>query len=325
MTDFTSHVRLGTREIGINLTIIGVKERGQGLPSFRFVVVVRFCCDDAVSIGENTVNIQLLGTSGAEGVPGLFCRCEICGEARRRGGKELRTRSSALIDGVLKVDFPPDILHQVMQFDLDLRRMQALLFTHAHDDHFAWAELQYLGKYFVTDTPQPLPIWGPRDVICHLEHHLDAAQLPITLHRMECFETATIGNYQVTPIAAHHDSAQECFNYIIEDPHGHRLLYASDTGWYDAPTWEFLADIRIDGVLAECGKGNNESGYAGHLSVSEVIAMHEKLMDMGTLEPTAPFVTTHFSHTGGLLHDQLEQHLCPHHIQPGFDGMIFRV
>ncbi len=271
------------------------------------------------------MDVQLLGTSGAEGIPGLFCRCETCKEARRRGGKELRTRSSALIDGVLKIDFPPDILHQVMQHDLDLRELKALLFTHAHDDHFAWAELQYLGKYFVTDTPVPLPIYGPRDVICHLDHHLDRANLPVTLHLLKQFETTEVGNYSVIPIAANHDHSQECFNYIIEDPHGHRLLYATDTGWYEEETWEFLSSERLDGVLVECGKGLHEGGYSGHLAISDVIRMRDKLMELGTLEHTAPFVTTHFAHTGGLLHDNLETLLRPHGIEPGFDGMRFRV
>ena len=271
------------------------------------------------------MDVQLLGTSGAEGIPGLFCRCETCNEARRRGGKEIRTRSSALIDGVLKVDFPPDILHQVICNNLDLRQMRSLLFTHAHDDHFAWAELQYLGKYFVTDTPKPLPIYGPRDVICHLDHHLCCDSVPVTLHLLELHKTAMVDDYLVTPLAANHDHSQECFNYIIEDAHGHRLLYATDTGWYEEATWEFLASERLDGVVVECGKGLHEGGYAGHLSISDVIRMRDKLIAFGTLEPTAPIVTTHFAHTGGLLHDSLEALMRPHGIEPGFDGMRFRV
>ena len=257
------------------------------------------------------MDVQLLGTSGAEGIPGLFCRCETCNEARRRGGKELRTRSSALIDGVLKLDFPPDILHQVVQNNLDLRQLQSLLFTHAHDDHFAWAELQYLGKYFVTDTPALLPIYGPKDVICHLEHRLDCHDLPITLHLLKAFVTAQVGDYSVTPLVANHDHSQECFNYIIEDPHGHRLLYATDTGWYEEETWEFLASERLDGVLIECGKGLHEGGYSGHMAISDVIRLCDKLMKLGTLEHTAPVVTTHFAHTGGLPPRQFRKALAP--------------
>ncbi|HEV2472042.1 MAG TPA: hypothetical protein VGS41_05210, partial [Chthonomonadales bacterium] len=83
------------------------------------------------------MKITLLGTSAAEGWPGLFCRCRACGEARRLGGKNIRTRASALIDGILKIDFPPDTLYHVIRYNLDLQCLAALVFTHAHDDHFS--------------------------------------------------------------------------------------------------------------------------------------------------------------------------------------------
>lgn len=44
------------------------------------------------------MKIKYLGTGAAEGIPALFCRCAICNEARKRGGRELRTRSQAIID-----------------------------------------------------------------------------------------------------------------------------------------------------------------------------------------------------------------------------------
>ena len=73
--------------------------------------------------GENPTHmkVQLLGTSAAEGWPGLFCNCRACEEARRLGGKNIRSRSSALIDGVLKIDLPPDTLYHVFRHGLDLR------------------------------------------------------------------------------------------------------------------------------------------------------------------------------------------------------------
>src|SRR5579883_2993882 len=110
------------------------------------------------------MKVTLLGTSSAEGWPGLFCHCPACEKARRFGGKNIRTRSSALIDDVLKIDFPPDTLHHVIQFNLDLRCLRALLFTHAHDDHFSAPELQYMGPYFVpAPIEERLPIYGPSD------------------------------------------------------------------------------------------------------------------------------------------------------------------
>jgi phosphoribosyl 1,2-cyclic phosphate phosphodiesterase len=272
------------------------------------------------------MKVTLLGTSGAEGWPGLFCRCEACGKARRLRGKNIRTRSSALIDDTLKIDFPPDTLHHVISYNLDLRCLRALLFTHAHDDHFAAPELQYLSDYFVpTPITTPLPIYGPADVIRYLEHRLDLERVPIRLHTLQPWQTVTIDEYRVTPILAQHDPTQVCFNYILQDAAGATLLYASDTGWYHEPTWEFLKRFKLDGIVAECAKGPVEGGYQAHMCIPEVIRMRERLIQMNAFHPDSPMITTHFSHLGGLMHEELEACLHPHNIQVGYDGCHFYV
>jgi phosphoribosyl 1,2-cyclic phosphate phosphodiesterase len=272
------------------------------------------------------MEITLLGTSSAEGWPGLFCRCDACLKARHLGGKNIRTRTTALIDDILKIDFPPDTLYHVIRDNLDLRRLRALLFTHAHDDHFSWAELQYLGRYFVSDeVVTPLNIYGPRDVIQCLAHHLNLDMIPLVLHRLMAWEPTNVAGYTVTPILAQHDPSQECFNYIIEDAEGSTLLYATDTGWYHETTWRFLENTRLDGIIVECAKGPIEDGYMGHLCIPEVIRMRQRLIRCGALRTDAPVITTHFSHLGGLMHDELEAVLKPEGILPGYDGMSLPV
>jgi phosphoribosyl 1,2-cyclic phosphate phosphodiesterase len=272
------------------------------------------------------MKVTLLGTSSAEGWPGLFCRCDACAKARQRGGKNIRTRATSLIDDVIKIDFPPDTLYHVIRYNLDLRGLKALLFTHAHDDHFSWAELQYLGRYFVpTPVTEPLPIYGPRDVIQCLAHRLDLDMIPLTLHRLMAWETTPVGDYLVTPILAQHDPTQECFNYLLQAPDGSTLLYATDTGWYQENTWRYLENTRIDGIVVECAKGPIEGGYTGHLCIPEVIQMRQRLIRAGALKENSPVVTTHFSHLGGLMHDELEAVLNPEGIQAGFDGMSLSV
>ena len=52
------------------------------------------------------MKIRYLGTAAAEGWPALFCSCPICAQARAEGGKNLRTRTQAILDGELLIDFP---------------------------------------------------------------------------------------------------------------------------------------------------------------------------------------------------------------------------
>jgi phosphoribosyl 1,2-cyclic phosphate phosphodiesterase len=272
------------------------------------------------------MKVMLLGTSAAEGWPGLFCDCEACAKARALRGKNIRMRSSALIDSVLKIDLPPDTLYQVIAFDLDLRAMKALLLTHGHDDHISVPELQYTGDFFVTRSlSPPLPIYGPPDTLERIRAGLDLENLPITLQPLEAWKPVDIAGYVVTPVIAQHDWAQTCFNYIIRGPDGARLLYATDTGWYDEETWSFLREQTLDALVLECTKGPVEGGYTGHLSIPDVIRMREKLIHDGALGPDSRVVTTHHSHHGGLMHDELERCLSGHNIAVGYDGMSFDV
>ena len=65
------------------------------------------------------MKIKYLGTAAYEGVPSLFCGCETCKKSLEAGGKNLRTRSQALIDGQLLIDFPPDTLVHSQTYKLD--------------------------------------------------------------------------------------------------------------------------------------------------------------------------------------------------------------
>lgn len=52
------------------------------------------------------MKIKYLGTAAAEGIPAIFCECANCKRSRMLGGKNIRTRSQAIIDDVLLIDFP---------------------------------------------------------------------------------------------------------------------------------------------------------------------------------------------------------------------------
>lgn len=94
------------------------------------------------------MRIQYLGTAAAEGFPGVFCNCEYCRIARSDLNKELRTRSQALIDNDLLIDFGPDTYWHSLRFGLDLSAVKYVLVTHSHTDHFYAQELVNRGGNF---------------------------------------------------------------------------------------------------------------------------------------------------------------------------------
>src|SRR5262249_9052398 len=153
--------------------------------------------------------------------------------ARAKGGKEVRTRCGALIDGHLKIDFGPDTLCQLIRDGLDARDWSALFFTHGHDDHFAIEELQYALYPFSEELAYPFSIFGNEKIIGQIEAKYPDWPIDLTITRS--FESVRWGEYTITPIQANHmDGEQDAQNLIIDD--GSKvLLYATDTGIWEEP------------------------------------------------------------------------------------------
>src|SRR5438477_7413769 len=130
------------------------------------------------------MQIQLLGTAAAEGWPAPFCLCPACEEARRRGGVNIRSRSGALIDDDLKIDFGPDTVSQMQRHRRHLARVRTILFTHQHSDHLAATELEWAAKPFTQTPPPPIELWGNAQVIEEIRRvfsHLNPEKMNLTL------------------------------------------------------------------------------------------------------------------------------------------------
>ena len=56
------------------------------------------------------MKILFLGTSAATSFPLAFCRCRVCEKARINKGKDIRKRSSVIINDDMLIDFGPDVV-----------------------------------------------------------------------------------------------------------------------------------------------------------------------------------------------------------------------
>ena len=66
------------------------------------------------------MQIKVLGSAAAEGWPALFCECDICKYAWEHKGKDVRRRTSYLLNDDVMIDYGPDVYGQSLQFDIDL-------------------------------------------------------------------------------------------------------------------------------------------------------------------------------------------------------------
>jgi phosphoribosyl 1,2-cyclic phosphate phosphodiesterase len=266
--------------------------------------------------------IRLLGTGAAEGIPAFCSGTRVSEYARQVRGREIRSRACALVDGHIKIDLPPDTLMQLQRDGLDASDWSGVVFTHSHDDHFAYAELQYALWPFNENAYVPFTVYGNDNIIQEVENYYP--DWPIELVTTHSFEPFQHCEYTITPIRANHLDDEDSQNFIFERD-GKSILYATDTGIWQDESWEYLASVKLDALILECTKGFSEDSYTGHLSIKDFIKVTERLRKQGTLAETSMVVTTHHSHNGDATHEDLLKALTPRGVVVGYDGLEIEI
>lgn len=273
------------------------------------------------------MEIQYLGTAAAEGWPALFCNCEICKRARAVGGKELRTRTQSIIDGKILIDFPPDTYTHALKYSLQLGKVQHLLVTHSHMDHFFPVELIHRHEHFGHHAEGMLHIYGNEAVekafyeavlIDRFKvHPLDDA---VRFVRLESFGDFDADGYHIIPVPADHDKRENCFIYIIEKD-GKCLLYGHDTGVkLTRKAWDCIFDHKYNLISLDATMGKKQiDGY--HMGLPDDIAFANLLEERGCIDKDTVRVINHFSHNGEMTHAQLEKFAKENGMLAAYDGM----
>ena len=259
-----------------------------------------------------------MGTGGADGVPALYSDSRVSVYARKHGGKDVRSRASALVDGVIKLDLGPDTWSQVTRDRLDARDWTAMVFTHSDADHFAIEELQYVLYPFNSSEAAGFTIYGNEVVSSRLAERYPDWPFEVVQTKMFC--PVQHAEYTITPVMARHMQFEEAHNILISDG-SKSLLYGTDTGIWAEPTWTFLSDIKLDCLVLECSEGFVLTPYNGHLDIEEFKQVVERLRKQGTVTDSTRIVTTHHSHNGNATHDELVKELTPHGVEIGYDGL----
>lgn len=273
------------------------------------------------------MEIQYLGTAAAEGLPALFCDCETCRKARKAGGKEVRTRTQSIVDGKILIDFPPDTYTHALNYSLQLGKIQHLLVTHSHMDHFFPVELIHRHEHFGHNAEGMLHVYGNEAVekafydavlIDRFKvHPLDEA---VRFIRLEPFADFTADNYHIIPVPADHDKRETCLIYIIEKD-GKCILYGHDTGMeMSDEAWECIFSHKYDLISLDATMGKKQSPRY-HMGLCEDIAFAEILEKHGCVGTDTVKVINHFSHNGNMSHEELEAFAKEHGMTAAYDGM----
>lgn len=249
------------------------------------------------------MKVRYWGTAAAEGIPCAFCGCKVCAEARKKGGRYIRTRSQALVDDSLLIDFNADTYTHSLHYRFDLSKMQSVLITHIHADHYYPDELCNRGVNFAKDLPfETLKMYGSEDILKASEKLLYLQkQKRVEFIILQPYQTYEIEGIQVTPLPAEHGT-EHPFVYILEKQ-GKTFFLFNDSGFLCDEAMEFLKERKFafDCVSYDCTFGDADASFGGsykaqHLGIPNILKARELFIQNGNIKAETKEVLTHFSH-----------------------------
>lgn len=277
------------------------------------------------------MKLQYWGTAAAEGIPAIFCRCEICKKARERGGRNLRGRSNALIDGVLKIDFNADTYGQSLKYGVDLTDIHHLLVTHTHQDHWYPADISMRRRGFgnFCGEDASFHVYGSEKVQETVDRWQNDKGFEdrISGILVKPMEKVQIDKYTVYPVRGIHDPGAGPLIYAITD--GEKtLLYWHDSGPLPDEAFAYWKEngLKFNFVSMDCTSACSSMNYDAHMNLERNIAMRARLLEEGLADGKTIFCCNHFSHNGAhSLYDEFAEIAAKEGFITSYDGMTVEI
>ena len=274
---------------------------------------------------------KFLGTAAAEGIPAVFCECEACTIARKRGGKHIRTRSQAIINDDFLIDLNADTYIHFLNNNIVGSKIKNCIVTHNHSDHFYPAELvMRLPSFGTKKTVKKLNIYGSETVGKAMSAELfrDRNYNTIGFTAVSPAVSFETDGYKITPLKAIHDIASGPLIYLIER-NGKTIFYGNDTNFFDESVWEYLKEnkIHLDLVTLDCTEADVPvMSYIGHMNLNDNVKIKERLIELGCADEKTIFVCNHFSHNGkDVSYDEFKKIAEEKGFLVSYDGMTIEL
>lgn len=245
-----------------------------------------------------------MGTGTSSGVPMIACPCAVCASTDK---KDKRLRSSILVQSdttTIVVDTTPDFRYQMLR--ADVRKLDAVLFTHPHKDHIAGLDDVRAYNYF---QQKPMEIYAnaltQEGIKKEFSYAFEGNKYPglpqLNINTISA-DTFFIGDIPVTPINVwHHKMPVLGFRFG-------KFTYITDANSIDEMEKE-----KIRGSQAVVLNALRIEKHISHYTLAEAIA---EVQGLGI--PQGYF--THISHQLGK-HEEVSADL-PKNIALAYDGML---
>ena len=281
------------------------------------------------------MTITFLGTAAATSYPLAFCRCDYCNKARELKGKNLRKRSSVIINDDLLIDLGPDIMSASFMYDKSIADIRYCLQTHSHSDHFD-------ASCFTTRTPEfmdadipPLQVYGSEATLRKISEMLknegyvfdlfnpkEKERMNIEVFPVKPLQSFDVGKYKVTAFSSDHDKSVDSLLYAVTED-DFTIFYGTDTNVLSEETWDGFHEkgLRFNIVVLDhtYGPDTNNGGY---LNANRFIEHIKRMKEENLLAKNARILATHISHEGNPLHSELSEYAAEHGYEIAYDGLV---
>ena len=254
---------------------------------------------------RDLIRLTFLGTGTSTGIPVIGCDCVVC---RSRDPRDKRLRASALVQANgtnLLVDTSPDMREQMLR--VDVRKLDAVLFTHMHADHTAG--LDELRRYNIMQH-QRIPVWADARTGGELRERFAYAfttDFPFFGGKPDLDLTIFDGSFEVNGVCVQPVPIQHGTLPIV----GYRLgnlAYLTDTKTIPESSLAMLEDLDVLVITAL-----RQESHPAHMSLVEALAAIKRL------GPRRAFLS-HLGHDMGR-HAEVAPGLPPH-VRIATDGLV---
>ena len=262
------------------------------------------------------MKITVLGSGTSHGVPAIGCECAVCRSADRR---DRRMRPSILIEvdapgspfaenvRSILVDTSTDLRAQALAFDV--RRVDAILFTHTHADHVLG--LDDVRRYNQMQRA-PIPCFGDEETLRGLQKMFGyifnpPQQVGGGLPQLSLFPIAgafTLGGVEIVPVRVYHGQLP-----VLGFRFG-TFAYLTDCNRIPDESWPLLRGVRT--LILDALRNRPHST---HFSVSEAVDVAARIGSE----------RTYFTH---ICHDLAHAETCarlPAGVELAYDGLVLEI
>ena len=249
------------------------------------------------------MKVTFLGTGTSQGVPVIGCTCEVC---RSLDFRDKRLRTSILIeikDQSFIIDTGPDFRQQMLREQV--RRLDAVIFTHAHRDHTAGLDDVRAYNFM---QQMDMPVYGTTEVLDQIkveyayafvkDYYPGIPRLSLNAINGEAF---SVNGISFLPLPVMH-LQMPVLGFRVDD-----FSYITDANYIPPETIE-----RLKGTEILVLNALQREQHISHFNLREALQMVE------TIQPRHTYLT-HVSHKLGLHADVAKE--LPDDVSLAFDGL----